>query len=129
MREEARRWWSQALEDLKAAEQNLKTRLYFVCAFFSQQAAEKALKALYIEAKREPQPRTHDLTELGKVLNVPGDIMDSLIELNPGFVVARYPDAANGIPANMYNERIASSHLEKARKVIEWAKEKLVIKS
>jgi len=112
---------------LNAAEQNLRSRLYYVCAFFSQQAAEKALKALYIEVKLEPQPRTHDLTELGRSLEVPADIMDSLIELNPEFVVTRYPDAANGIPAQMYNERIASSHLDHARKVIEWARAKLEI--
>lgn len=128
MREESKRWWSQALEDLKAAQGNLESKLYYVCAFFSQQAAEKALKALYIEVKREPQPRTHDLTELGKLLTVPKAIMDCLIELNPGFVVTRYPDAANGIPARMYNERIAASHLEKAKKVIEWVRNRLKIR-
>jgi HEPN domain-containing protein len=128
VREEAKRWWSQGLEDLKATELNLGSRLFYVCAFFSQQAAEKALKALYIEVKREPQPRTHDLTELGTSLQVPADIMDILIELNPVFVVTRYPDAANGIPARMYNERLASSHLDQARRVIEWARERLQTK-
>lgn len=116
------------MEDLKAAELNLGSRLFYVCAFLSQQAAEKALKALYIEVKREPQPRTHDLTELGTSLQVPVDIMDILIELNPVFVVSRYPDAANGIPARMYNERLASSHLDQARRVIEWARERLQTK-
>jgi HEPN domain-containing protein len=38
---------------------------------FSQQAAEKALKALYIEGKRSPPPKTHNLA----------------VDLTPGYVV------------------------------------------
>lgn len=128
MRRESIRWWKQALEDLKVAEKNLENKLFYVCAFFSQQAVEKALKALYIESKRETQPRTHDLTELGEKLKVPANIMDKLIELNPEFVVTRYPDAANGIPAKMYNQRIASSHLQKAKEVVEWVRKRLKMK-
>jgi HEPN domain-containing protein len=44
--EEARRWLLQALRDLRAAEESLRTESYEWTAFQSQQAAEKAVKAL-----------------------------------------------------------------------------------
>ncbi|WP_204327927.1 HEPN domain-containing protein, partial [Proteus mirabilis] len=44
--------WEQALEDLKTAEVLVEVKRYYASVFFSQQAAEKALKALYIEVKR-----------------------------------------------------------------------------
>ena len=125
MRPEAELWWKQGLEDLDTAVSNLSTKKYYAAAFFCQQAAEKALKAVYIEAKREQQPKTHNLLDLGKLLKVPRNILDALIELNPEYVVTRYPDAANGLPAEMYNEEIAKRKIEKARKVMAWARQKL----
>ncbi|HLD75480.1 MAG TPA: HEPN domain-containing protein [Candidatus Norongarragalinales archaeon] len=56
MREEAKLWLEQAAEDLDSAAANLQIRKYYVCAFFCQQAVEKALKALAIEKIRE-QPK------------------------------------------------------------------------
>jgi HEPN domain-containing protein len=44
--EEAHRWLLQALRDLRAAEESLRTESYEWSAFQSQQAAEKAVKAL-----------------------------------------------------------------------------------
>jgi len=64
MREESRRLWMQALEDLNATEILITASRYYASAFFSQQAAEKALKALYIEGKRSPPPKTHNLAEI-----------------------------------------------------------------
>ncbi|HDD71587.1 MAG TPA: HEPN domain-containing protein, partial [Candidatus Aenigmarchaeota archaeon] len=65
MRPEAENWWKQALEDLDSAKKNLKIKKYYLVAFLSQQAAEKALKALFIELKRRLQPKTHNLIRLG----------------------------------------------------------------
>jgi HEPN domain-containing protein len=127
MRKEAERWWLQALEDLSAARANLRIGKFYVAAFFSQQAAEKALEALYIETKRRTQPKTHDLTELAAELRVPKGIAEDLAELNPEFVVTRYPDAANGVPARMYTREIAKFHVGKAGRVVKWAKQRLLM--
>lgn len=42
-------WLRQAERDLNTAKVNLRERIYDASAFFSQQAAEKALKAFYIK--------------------------------------------------------------------------------
>lgn len=125
MREEAELWFKQAKDDLKYAEVNLKEGIFYVCAFLSQQAAEKALKALYIETKREMPAKTHNLVTLGKALNVPENIAMSLREINPDFVTTRYPDAANGLPSEIFDLNIATEHLDKAKEVVLWVEEQI----
>ncbi len=117
MRPESERLWKQGLEDLKTAELLINTGRYYASVFFAHQAAEKFLKATYVEVKREPHPKTHNLVELGQSLEL-DDVMEDLMELNPEYTVTRYPDAANGIPAQMYNEVIARRHLERAYRVM-----------
>lgn len=123
MREEAFLWLKQANNDLKYAQSNLDAGVYYVCAFLSQQAAEKALKALYIQSKRKVPMKTHNLVELGKELKLPDHMIKDLRKINPAFVTARYPDAANGVPAEMFDQDIAKEHIEKAREVVEWVKQ------
>ncbi|MDK2373025.1 MAG: HEPN domain-containing protein [Candidatus Korarchaeota archaeon] len=118
MRPESEALWKQGLEDLKTAKVLLEAGRYYASVFFSHQAAEKFLKAAYIELKRELYPKTHNLVELGKALGME-DLMENLMELNPEYSVTRYPDAANGIPAEMYNENIARKHIRTAERVME----------
>ena len=125
MREESKNWWLQALEDLETARANIKTKRYYASVFFSQQAAEKALIPFYIESKRDYPPRTHNMLEISRELNVPEEVLDAVIELNPEYFVTRYPDAANGVPAEMYTEKKAQFHFEKAEVVIHWVKSQL----
>lgn len=65
MRKEVSRLWEQALEDFDTAEKLLEVEKYYVSVFFSEQAAEKALKALFVE-KKWRMAFTHDLTELAE---------------------------------------------------------------
>ncbi len=126
MRNEARLLWEQALEDLKTAEALIDVKRYYASVFFSQQAAEKALKALYIELEREFPPKTHSLLRLADELEIKDEgIIDALLDLNPEYIVTRYPDAANEVPARIYNKRMAVEHFEKAKKVIEFCRKKL----
>jgi len=122
MREETRRLWEQALEDFKTAEILLREKRYYASAFFSHQAAEKALKATYIHLKKELPPRTHNIVMLGKLLELE-DLIEDLMELNPEYTISRYPDAANGVPAQMYNEAMAERQLERASRVIRKCRE------
>ncbi|RDD52830.1 MAG: HEPN domain-containing protein [Candidatus Korarchaeota archaeon NZ13-K] len=124
--EEVRRLWLQALEDLKTAEILLKVGRYYASVFFAQQAAEKALKALYIHLKRELPPHTHNLLELLRSLGVDReDLVDAAADLTPEYIVTRYPNAAGGVPAELYNERSAREHLEKARLIVDYCGEVL----
>jgi HEPN domain-containing protein len=125
MREESKNWWLQSLEDLETARVNIETKRYYASVFFSQQAAEKALKALYIETLRDYPPKTHNMLEISRTLDVPETVLEAAIELNPEYFVTRYPDAANGVPAEMYTEKKANLHFEKAEVVIQWVKSQL----
>ena len=60
--EQARPWLDQAWADLKVAE-GLETTAPFAACFHAQQAAEKALKAVYV-AHGLPFPWTHSVQEL-----------------------------------------------------------------
>lgn len=71
MRPEAQAWWKQAQADLAAARDILGLEHWFAAAFFAQQAAEKAIKALFIVEQREESPKTHNLPAVGEVLNAP----------------------------------------------------------
>ncbi len=45
--------------------------------------------------------------------------------MNPDFVITRYPDAAHGLPYDLYDEEIAKERIDLTKKVMEWIKEKL----
>ena len=123
MREEVQRLWLQSLEDLRTSEVLLEAGRYYASVFFAEQAAEKALKTLYIHLKRELPPRTHNLLELLRTLGIDReDLVDAAMDLTPEYIVTRYPDAANGVPAHLYNEGMAREHWEKAKRLIDYCR-------
>jgi len=128
MRKEVIDWFTQAKADLRTAENCLKSKDYYASAFFSQQAAEKALKALHINEKKELPPRTHSLIEIGKALGVPTNLASALRDLSPEYIITRYPNAAYGIPADIYDEEKAKDRLEKAKVILQWVRAKLKMK-
>jgi HEPN domain-containing protein len=129
VRREARLWFLQALRDLDAARHARDAGDWFASVFWSHQAAEKALKALLLE--HGVAARGHNLLELARIiveeagLEVPGNVMRCLRRLNPHYVVSRYPDAANGLPYEVYDREDADEALECAEVVLEWVKERL----
>ena len=125
MRPEAEMWWQQAQAELAAARDLLRDGHFSSCAFFAQQATEKALKALWLVRHRSLPPKTHDLTTLGEGLSAPERLGRKLRELNPLFATARYPDAANGVPARMFDRAIAEERLRDAEEVIDWCRGEL----
>jgi len=124
MRPETINWMKQAEMDLETAKGLIGLEKYFAVAFFSQQAAEKALKALALEKLREPM-KSHNLLELAKKMKVPHEIMKCLIELTPDFVITRYPDAANALPYELYDLQKANQRVAYAEKVLKWVKTRI----
>ncbi|WP_054853312.1 HEPN domain-containing protein [Vulcanisaeta distributa] len=126
---EHQKWLAQALRDLRTAENSLNSGDYYACAFWSQQAVEKALKALLIS--RGKVVKGHDLVELGYIIRDElridvSRIMDHLRELTTHYTTSRYPpDAANGLPYEVYTKGKARSVLEMAREVVEWVRQNL----
>ncbi len=121
---EVENWWKQAEADLRSAENSLNAGDYYLSAFMSQQAAEKALKALYIKEKKE-LVKTHSVSKLGKLSNVPEEVLNKLALLEPVYQETRYPDIANKIPAEEFEEKDATDYFNIAQEVLEWARKKL----
>jgi HEPN domain-containing protein len=122
VREEAVDWWREANHNLRQARKNFELEEFSVAAFLSHQAAEKALKALYIMVKSRLPPRGHDLLKLGRAVEASA-IIDELRILNPHYTVARYPNAANTVPSELYSREMASRCVEAAERVLRWVKE------
>ena len=125
MRPETKGWWEQAGEDLLSASVTLAAGRYYVCAFLCQQALEKAFKALLIERLREMPPKTHDLVQLAEKLSVPPQFSTAVRDINPAYATARYPDAANGLPARAFDEEFARRNLDGAERVMKWCQREL----
>lgn len=114
-------WWRQATADLEVARFNLSGNHFYAASWFCQQAAEKALKALYIERNNVEAPRIHDLESLGEEVNVSWAVDRDLALINPVFAAVRYPDPVGDVaPADAISRDEAIEHLEATKRVLEW---------
>ena len=120
MRKEVLDWMNAAEDDLETARILFEKETYYACAFYCQQSAEKALKAVFI-LKKKQGTSLHNLISIARELNVPQKIMAACKKLNPHYIQTRYPDAANAITKDAYDEEIAEELLEKAKEVFEWS--------
>ena len=121
-------WMRQAERDLAKALNDLVTRDWDSAAFWAQQAAEKALKAVLLNAG--VVYRGHDLLGIAERIERElgidtSEITEDLRELTIHYTVSRYPNAANAVPYELYDERKARELVERARKVLEWARRHL----
>lgn len=121
MRKDVERLILQARRDLENARKNIGIEAYEVTAFLCHQAVEKYLKAAWIQKKRARPPATRYLRELGAGLRIPKRLARNLSFLNPDYTVARYPDAANGVPYELYDEATARAKVKAAEEVARWA--------
>jgi len=125
MRIESERLVKQAKRGLLNARKNVEIGAYEVAAFLAEQAVEKFLKAGWITLRKEMPPHTHYLLELGQGLKMPAPLRRHLAFLNPDYTVSRYPDAANGVPYELYDRQTALSKIEAAEQVIRWLQNRI----
>ncbi|MDT7890615.1 MAG: HEPN domain-containing protein [Candidatus Nanopusillus sp.] len=124
MRENVELWLKQSLEDLDTARVLLNNNKYYASAFYSHQAAEKALKALLYFGK---DIKTHDLSKMLDIIKEEVDlnveeIRKEALKLNPNYTISRDPDAANSLPYLLYDKNDAEEYLKIAKKIINWVK-------
>lgn len=80
----------------------------------------KSIKSSFYYEKKKSIP-LHNLISIAKELNAPEKIVGACKRLNPHYIQTRYPDAANAIPKDAYDEGIAEELLERAKEVFEWS--------
>lgn len=125
MRPEIERWLLQSKEELDTARVSLKGKKWFACAFWCQQATEKALKALFIFKKKETSGPTHSLTFLGRELGVPTQFSTLLRDLTKEYYLSRYPDASEDVPYKTYTQEDAEHYLTICEKILTWVESQL----
>jgi HEPN domain-containing protein len=105
MRIEVKRMIKQAERSLENARKNIGIEAYEVTAFLAS-------------------PFTHSLTELGDALGVPRALRKHLVSLTADYTTARYPDAANGVPYEVYDRETAEAKVASAEAVLKWLRER-----
>ncbi|HLC80635.1 MAG TPA: HEPN domain-containing protein [Candidatus Nanoarchaeia archaeon] len=125
MEETVKDWIDQAKADLKTATDSLTAGNYYASAFFSQQSAEKSLKAVYIHLKNALPPKIHDLVSLGGMIDAPNNLLLLSEKLTATYIFSRYPGAAPKIPVKFYTKEKAEIHLKEAEAIVQWAKKKI----
>jgi HEPN domain-containing protein len=121
LRKIAEACWAQARSDYATAVTLLDAGVYYASVFFSQQAAEKALKAAAMD-KLQKLPKSHNLVQMANALGAPLEVMNAAAELNPEFLATRNPENADGVPAQNYDRRSARTHIRCAQTIVDWIK-------
>lgn len=118
------RWLSKAKDDLKWAQANIKSGIYYGACFAAQQAVEKALKA-YLLFQGERLRKVHDLVMLvdeAKRFDANFDqFRDAAARISQYYVETRYPD----INPEKYTRDEAEKALSLAKEIVELVKKRL----
>jgi HEPN domain-containing protein len=113
----------QAEGDLKHAQSDIEQGFYEWACFSSQQAAEKAVKAVFQKMGAEAWGHSVSdlLRELSKRCEVSKELIDGALELDKAYIPARYPNAhPSGSPRTRYIEEEARRLFRHADKIIKF---------
>jgi HEPN domain-containing protein len=121
LRKQSQAFWTQSQADFTTASTLLDAGIYYASVFFSQQAAEKALKAVGISSKQRT-PRGHHLIQIANSVEAPIDVMNASADLMGQYLASRNPDAGDGVPAQFYDRASAQKYLRSAEIVVKWAR-------
>lgn len=120
-------WLEFAEYDLKSAKWQLEGKIFVSSCYASQQAAEKALKALLLENGNIP-PKIHSLDRLITVLkSIKIDISkieNDARELDIYYITTRYPGQYGG-PEGLYSETDAIKAITSAEDILTFVKNSL----
>ena len=119
MKEEVKRWWKMAKDDLNSAKSNFKNKRYYVCAYLSHQAVEKALKALLLK-KTNKIIKTHDLVILGRKVYLTDVLLKKCERLSRVYIETKY-GLGISIPSQKFTKRNSSEYLYIAKEAVAWA--------
>jgi HEPN domain-containing protein len=125
MAERSRDWLRQAHADLRHARNARDDEDYSWSAFAAQQAADKAIKAVF--QRRHLDAWGHVLSILLESLPADarptGDLIDAAKELDKHYIPTRYPNGfERGAPVDFYTRREAEQAIGNAEAIVEWCR-------
>jgi HEPN domain-containing protein len=114
-------WIEQAARDLETARWAAKGDFHEWACFIAQQAAEKAVKALY--HRNSGEARGHSVMNLLKGLKdrieVPDELLEAGRNLDRYYIPARYPNGWDeGTPGDYHSEKDSGSAIAHSEEVI-----------
>jgi len=118
-------WLRQAEEDLRAAGDSAATGHHEWAAFQSQQAAEKAVKALvqFLHGSVRGHSITDILQQLSPSVTAPPTILAASRGLDKVYVTARYPNGfISGAPSDYFTEKDSRELIAHARGILEFCR-------
>ena len=119
-------WWTkQANHDIEIARSNRANGFHDGCALMCQQATEKFLKALYMKQMQSTSPKTHNCEHLATLLQAPADVIDASRLVESDYMEARYPDAAQGVPFELFDDDDSEKRIEATSRVQQWVSQQL----
>lgn len=122
-KDEADRWLKEAEGELETAKWDLKGKRYAAVCFWSQQAAEKALKS-FLFAEGERVVYEHSVSGLlircAKANKEFEHLSEEGQSLDIFYIPTRYPNGLPfpSVPVNSFTEMNAKRALESSRKII-----------
>lgn len=119
-------WWiKQSAHDLEMAKSNRQNGFHDGCALMCQQSAEKYLKALYIMRHQETPPKIHQCDRLATLLGAPLPVVKAARSLEADYTESRYPDAAQGVPFERFNDETSLKRIAACEEVQQWVLQQL----
>lgn len=121
-------WMRQAEKDLAHAKRDCENRDFEWACFSSQQAAEKAVKALYQSIHTDVWGHSISkmLSDLPPELKPPQSLIDKAKELDKHYTPTRYPNFhPEGAPMDYYTEEEAERAIKYAEEIIQDCKSKI----
>ncbi len=122
-------WFRQAEADLRHARNSLEDRDFEWSCFAAQQAAEKALKAVF--QKLGMDAWGHTLTALiGNLPDSAAQPSETLVNyarmLDKHYIPTRYPNGfASGAPTDFYTEEEAQNAIRNAEAILEFCRDQI----
>jgi HEPN domain-containing protein len=121
-------WFAQAQGDLLHAKSDVAQGFYEWASFSAQQAAEKALKAVFQKLHQEAWG--HSVADLLEALasshTVPAELKEVALELDKAYIPTRYPNAhPTGAPHDRYGRKEAERLVADAEQVVRFCQDLL----
>ena len=118
----------EAKGDLEHAKHDLEHGFYNWACFSSQQAAEKAVKAVF--QKMGAEAWGHSVADLLKELSirypVSEDLINKALELDKAYIPTRYPNAhPSGSPKSLYTKEEAKRLIDYAERIFQYCEDLL----
>ena len=129
--EESRRWMAQSENDLQFAKMALKEGFFSQCCFISQQAAEKAVKAVHYKQGVRIVIGHSIFQLIGKLLE---ESLTELTEkaklLDQFYITSRYPNGIpGGSPFEVFTRKQAEEAIQGAELIYQWAEAQIINQS